>query len=423
MTSSQASRIRMRRAKRWAIVVSSIAVAGLIVVPAAGASASTAAAVDPAALPTAGLNYVALGDSYSSGLGVDPQTDQPAAGCGQSSNNYPHQLAAALGLKLTDVTCAGATANNITTQNQIVTDGTTTTSVPPQATALSASTDIVTLTVGGNNLKFTQVAGACAAAKAAGPLLLEPTQSNCKSFLGPQIAASFADIQTALTQTYAAVKAAAPNAKIFVLGYPTIAPAFGAPNCFSPITQQNSFPFTDADVVGDDTTPPTPFLHTVETNLAALVKSISTSPALGLTYVPTFEDSAGHSVCDSTPYVNGVDVSFATGSPVIDEKSLHPNAAGVDFMAATTQTIIAAAFPATITSPTPTPTPTPTVTEPADVVSVSTPTTTAVAASASLAATGISEPFLAGAGVLALLFLGAGLSVLVVQRKQRAQRR
>ncbi|UFS60796.1 SGNH/GDSL hydrolase family protein [Subtercola endophyticus] len=423
MTSSQASRIRMGRAKRWGIVVSAVAVAGLIVVPAAAASASTAAAVDPAALPTAGLNYVALGDSYSSGLGVDPQTDQPAAGCGQSSNNYPHQLAAALDLNLTDVTCAGATANNITTQNQTVTDGTRTTSVPPQITALSASTDIVTLTVGGNNLKFTQVAGACAAATAAGPLLLEPAQNNCKSFLGPQITASFADIQTALAQTYEAVKASAPNAKIFVLGYPTIAPAFGASNCFSPITQLNSFPFTDADVVGDDTTPPTPFLHTIETNLAALVKSLST--ASGFTYVPTFEDSTGHSACDSTPYVNGVDVSFATGSPVIDEKSLHPNAAGVDFMAATTEPIIAAAFPATVTPPTPTltPTPTPTVTDPAIVVPVTTPTTTALAASTSLAATGLSEPFLAGTGVLALLFLGAGLSVLVVQRKQRAQRR
>ena len=50
------------------------------------------------------------------------------------------------------------------------------------------------------------------------------------------------------------------------------------------------------------------------------------------------------------------------------------------------------------------------------------PTATA-AAGASLAATGLSEPFIAGASVLALLFLGAGVSALIMQRKQRAHRR
>ncbi len=69
-----------------------------------------------AAVP-AGLNYVALGDSYSAGYGIFPlvaPADQDPL-CFQAEQNYPHKVAAALGLVLKDMTCSGAVTANITT--------------------------------------------------------------------------------------------------------------------------------------------------------------------------------------------------------------------------------------------------------------------------------------------------------------------
>ncbi|GGF40203.1 SGNH/GDSL hydrolase family protein [Subtercola lobariae] len=423
MTAPMSRRTRVtRQVGRFGAVALAVGLVTFVAVPAANASTLAAPAVTAATLtapavsadplPTVGLNYVALGDSYSSGLGVDPQTDQPVAGCGQSSNNYPHQVAAALGLNLTDVTCAGATANNVSTtpQNILGPDGTTVIATAPvQIDALSAKTDIVTITVGGNNLKFTDVALACAAKSATGPLWSNPAANECTSTLAPKIQAGSMAMATAIAQTYAAVRAAAPNAKIFVLGYPTIAPPTSTPSCFTPVSQPNSFPFTDVDV---------PFLHGVESGLDQTVKTLVGQAGPGFTYVPTFADSLGHSACAApdVAYVNGVYITFdpSTKAPIIDEKSLHPNAAGVDFMASELEPQIVAAFPATVVTPTPTPTPSSTVT-------TTTETTATAAASASLAATGISEPFIAGAGVLGLLFLGAGLSAVIMQRKQRSR--
>ncbi|MCU1477948.1 MAG: hypothetical protein JWQ64_2641 [Subtercola sp.] len=420
MTTVTSSRSRVvSRVGRLAAIVVAVGIVACVSVPAASASTlATPPAIDPALLPTAGLNYVALGDSYSSGLGVDPQTDQPVAGCGQSSNNYPHQVASALGMHLTDVTCAGAQASNVTTTPQpiLAPDGTVIATAPVQLDSLSVDTDVVTITVGGNGLKFTQVALACAAASADGPLLFNnppapaPPNLTCEPSVTALLNGVFPSLIKSLGDTYAAVKAAAPNAAVFVLGYPSIAPAtVPTEGCFSPALTPNSFPFTTSD---------TPFLHSVETHLDQAVQA--QAAAAGFTYVPTFADSLGHSACaaPADQYVNGVFVSMVLDPtthlpvPLIDEKSLHPNAAGVDFMASELLPGIVAAFPETVVTPTPTPTPTPLTTE----------TATALP-SASLAATGLSEPFIAGASVLALLFLGAGLSALIVQRKQRGQRR
>jgi hypothetical protein len=48
----------------------------------------------------AGGEYVALGDSYTSGPLISPAATAPAL-CLQSAANYPHLTAAALGLSLT----------------------------------------------------------------------------------------------------------------------------------------------------------------------------------------------------------------------------------------------------------------------------------------------------------------------------------
>ncbi|QWT22688.1 hypothetical protein KPL76_07650 [Subtercola sp. PAMC28395] len=326
------TRFRSRNSARAITVLAAVAVASLFAVGAAGSA--SAAPLSTKSNKTI-VNYVALGDSYSSGLGLKNFTGP--AGCARSSNNYANHIANSLKLKLTDVTCDGAAADNIWKTPETLAGGST---VPIQTSALSASTDLVTITVGGNGLKFTDIAAVCAAKSPTGPLVLPPLSafSNCQSYFA-FAHTNFANVVNFsvipdLRATYAAIKAAAPNAKVFVLGFPTIAPSAPTPTCFSPITTANSYPFTTSD---------TPFLHGVETLFANAIKTEATNA--GFTYVPTFEQSSDDSLCVRHPYVNGVNATLApTGVPVIDPASLHLNYKGMDFMADTAQPLIAAAL-------------------------------------------------------------------------------
>ncbi|MDH3039159.1 GDSL-type esterase/lipase family protein [Streptomyces sp. TRM75561] len=109
----------------------------------AGALAAAAPAT-AAPRPATPLNYVALGDSYVSAPGVPDEID---AACARSSGNYPHLLAGKIKAQLTDVSCAGATTADLAAPQ-----GT----APAQFTALNRKTDLVTVTIGGNDIGFTR---------------------------------------------------------------------------------------------------------------------------------------------------------------------------------------------------------------------------------------------------------------------------
>src|SRR5271165_556434 len=107
----------------------------------------------PAAAGAAGVSYVAMGDSYTSAPGVLPVELTAPPECGQSEVNYPHLVAAALKLSVTDVSCGGAKTENFTVAQYP--------HQPPQFDALTASTEVVSLGMGGNdhNLFATLVLG------------------------------------------------------------------------------------------------------------------------------------------------------------------------------------------------------------------------------------------------------------------------
>jgi len=89
------------------------------------------------------LQYVALGDSYGAGSGVLPPDLNAPVECLRSSRNFAHVIASKVGAQLTDVTCGGAdTTHFFAAQYQ---------DAPPQLDALSKSTQLVTMTIGGNN--------------------------------------------------------------------------------------------------------------------------------------------------------------------------------------------------------------------------------------------------------------------------------
>ncbi len=245
-------------------------------------------------------------------------------GCYQSADDYPHLLAAQFGLALTDVSCSGALATNITTP-QVTPSGT----ASPQQDALGPDTDIVTVTLGGNDLDFAGVATFCVASTANGPVTGNFTSPNCKAYYDPpggpnQLADNIVNIVTPhVRAALAAISAAAPRAKVFVVGYPAITPdAANTPvgGCFRPfVTSQfipDSYPFTDVDV---------PFLHSVEQQLDTAIQT--ETAAAGFTFIPTFASTVGHTPCAPTPaqYVEGITMTLSGPQP----GSLHPNPTGV----------------------------------------------------------------------------------------------
>ena len=116
-------------------IAASVAAAAVAVGVVATAPASQAA--------PAPLRYVALGDSYSAASGNVPPDPTAAPQCLRSTANYPHVIAGAIGAQLTDVTCGAAdTSDYFTAQYH---------GVPPQLAALTADTQLVTMTIGGND--------------------------------------------------------------------------------------------------------------------------------------------------------------------------------------------------------------------------------------------------------------------------------
>ena len=88
-----------------------------------------------AAPPSTERSTSRSGDSFTADWGVDPvAADQPSTGCRQSMNDYPHQVAANLGLKLTDVSCAGALTTNMTQPQTPFPDGRATRRRRPSST-------------------------------------------------------------------------------------------------------------------------------------------------------------------------------------------------------------------------------------------------------------------------------------------------
>jgi len=96
-----------------------------------------------------------MGSSYASGPGVGELVPGEPERCGRSSLSYSRVLARRLHLQLVDVTCNGATtAHLLGPWNELA----------PQLDAITPDTRLVTITIGGNDVRFSfnLFAGICA---------------------------------------------------------------------------------------------------------------------------------------------------------------------------------------------------------------------------------------------------------------------
>lgn len=193
----------MRRRLLSRLGVAAALLLGLALVP-VGASAQTAPP----------LNYVNMGDSYSAGSGILPPAPGAPPQCTQSALNWGHDLAMAKGYRLTDVSCGGAQTKDYRTSQFP--------GVAPQLDALSAATNLVTMTIGGNdNNVFIDTIQKCGAAAATTAGQGNPCERQYgRSFENTINNSTYPNIVQALRD----VRAKAPNAKIGISSYLRILP-------------------------------------------------------------------------------------------------------------------------------------------------------------------------------------------------------
>ena len=173
----------MHPLRRAALVASLLAVPITVLVTALPAEAAV------------GDRYVALGDSYASGLGAGSYTAE-SGNCKRSTNAYPALWAAAsVPTSYTSVACSGATVPDVHNS---------------QLAAVTATTTLVTITIGGNDIGFASIMTTCVLSGTAACIdSVQAAENLVRTSLGP-----------ALDALYTAISARAPKAKVVVLGYP-----------------------------------------------------------------------------------------------------------------------------------------------------------------------------------------------------------
>ena len=276
---------RLVRWRNRAPEVSGVALMGLITLGLAGC--------------TPPQSYVALGDSYSAAPANAVQDNNPP-GCYRSDHNYPHLVAPNLSLPVfRDVSCSGAQTQDMTSSQSVSPSP----NPPPQFDALDSKTRAVSLTIGGNDIGFTEIIKNCVSPVNSGTPCQNKYVVNGDDQISDRINATAPKVAAVLQ----GILSRSPKAKVFLLGYLDILPDNGM-GCFP------QMPITDGDV---------PYLRDKEKQLNAMLKSVTV--ANNGVYVDTYTPSIGHDACQA-PTVRWVEPL----APVAPTYPVHPNPAGMN---------------------------------------------------------------------------------------------
>ena len=246
--------------------------AAALAATAAAAGLTAFAAVGPA--HAAGtINYVALGDSYSSGDGAGSYSD---GSCLESAKAYPVLWHNSHGGTFANETCSGATTSDV---------------ISGQLGPLSSSTTLVTITIGGNDVGFASTMITC---------VLSST-STCVSAVQQAEKEAQTVLPGLLDTTFADIRSHAPNARVVILDYPAFYDLSKSSTCIGLSTTDRTYLNQGAGV------------------LDSVIKTEAAK--YGDTYVDVSPYFAGHQICDSGSYLISVDW-LNLGD------SYHPNANG-----------------------------------------------------------------------------------------------
>ncbi|GAA3896137.1 SGNH family lipase [Streptomyces lacrimifluminis] len=229
----------------------------------AAAALATLAMTSPAQAAVSSGEYVALGDSYASGVGAEPYL-QASGDCRQSPNSYPRQWAKVWPkFVLDDQTCSGATVQDVRTK---------------QLGGLDNGTKLVTITVGGNDVGFAKSATTC----------LTGTDDECLRAAFFSVLAIREDLPSRLRDLFADVRRRAPNAHVAFLGYPRLVdPGTGSCGVITPGAKKREYMNYAADQ-------------------AAEIMKQATEKA-GYEFIDVRLAFAEHGACSASPFINNVD--------------------------------------------------------------------------------------------------------------------
>lgn len=222
-----------------------------------------------------GARFVALGDSFSSGAGLATADD-----LGRAPTAFPELVARTLG---TDADLQARTGAAIT-------------EVLAQLPALGPATEVVTLTVGGNDVGFADAMRSCA---------LPSWLTDCGHWVTVGRQVLHGTLPGRLTELLHRIRSSAPEATVVLAAYPHL---FNGTDChpatfFAPDEMEVLNAATD-DL--DDT----------------LLRCGQEAGVATVDPRPTF---AGHAVCDTTPWIHGLTWPVS--------RSFHPTDAGNDELA------------------------------------------------------------------------------------------
>ena len=245
--------------------------------------------------------YVALGSSMAAGPGIGPRADGAPWPAGRSARNYPHLVAARLGLDLVDVTYSGATTANVLRERQC--------GAPPQISALNGSEELVTVTIGGNDVGYVPMLFAAGMPRPARRLPLFGAVLRAK--LDPRARQeALTEVAASLEEVGRTLRRRAPHARVLFVDYLTLLPPSGT----------SAPPLSDSDVAAGR--------HVAET-LERL--TAEAAAATGCELVRAAEASRAHHAWSAEPWTTkfGPLAFFRLGAPA----PLHPNAAGMRVVA------------------------------------------------------------------------------------------
>ena len=245
--------------------------------------------------------YVALGSSMAAGPGIGPRAAGAPRWSGRSARNYPHLVAERLNLDLVDVTFSGATTAHLLVDQQR--------GASPQIAALDGSEDLVTVTIGGNDVGYIPLLMAAALPPMARRLPL--VGGRISELLDPDIRhRALAEVFDSLTAVGSALRRRAAGARIFFVDYLTLLPPAGAP----------APPLSEADA-------------DLGRHVAATLERITAdaAAATGCEVVSAAAASRDHHAWSAEPWTTG---PARYGVPLPGRPApLHPNGAGMSAVA------------------------------------------------------------------------------------------
>ena len=207
-----------------------------------------------------------LGDSRAAAPTVT--SAQQPDGCGRTRDAYPNHLAAALRMSYTSVACIGATTADVASNRQATSFGPR----PVQINALSTSTRLVTLSVGGNDLRWWSIVSSCFT-----PTFGQDARCRHDRTMADRMTSSLTAVAPKIGATLNAIALRAPLARVVLVGHGGYYGRTGCPG------QAN---ISNADAV---------YLQTFFKRFDAILRTAAETRRM--TFVDVASAAVGHNAC------------------------------------------------------------------------------------------------------------------------------